>query len=67
MKLPKLTYSALIKKLNLLLYYICRVIKVNKRAMSYFMFVAISGRIGLQDINNFCGGSTTDWVKESEK
>ena len=31
------------------------------------MFIAISGRIDLQDINNLRGGSTTDWIKESGK
>ena len=31
------------------------------------MFVAISGRIDVPDINNFHGGSTIDLVKESGK
>ena len=33
------------------------------------MFVAISGCIDLKGgcMNNFCGGSTTAWVKESGK
>ena len=39
----------------------------DKNIQSYFMVASISNRIDLRNINNFHGGSTTDWLKESGK
>ena len=61
-----MTNPPFIKKLNLLLYYVSRAIKLTKGECGIYVCRYL-GRIDLQDINSFRGGSTNDLIKELGK